>query len=99
MDWTKPITLEFLPPDMERFPAIALGLEVAAAAGTAGAVVNAANETAVAAFLGNRLQFQNIVKVCRSVLEHHQYEQRPTLDRLLELDGWARKETEKWISQ
>ncbi len=97
MDWTKTLTLEFSPPDMERCPALALGLEVAEVAGTAGAVVNAANETAVAAFLGNRLQFQNIVKVCRSVLEHHQYEQRPTLERLLELDGWARKETEKWI--
>jgi 1-deoxy-D-xylulose-5-phosphate reductoisomerase len=97
LDWTKALLLEFYPPDMERFPALALGLEVAEVAGTAGAVVNAANETAVTAFLENRLAFQEIVKVCRSVLEHHHYEQRPTLSRLLELDQWARKETEQRI--
>jgi 1-deoxy-D-xylulose-5-phosphate reductoisomerase len=96
-DWKKALLLEFYPPDMERFPALALGLEVAAVAGTAGAVVNAANETAVTAFLENRLAFQEIVKICRSVLEHHHYEQRPTLARLLELDQWARKETELQI--
>jgi 1-deoxy-D-xylulose-5-phosphate reductoisomerase len=94
LDWKKSLSLEFYPPDTERFPALALGLEVAEVAGTAGAVVNAANETAVAAFLENRVAFQEIVKICRTVLEHHHYEQRPTLTRLLELDQWARKETE-----
>ncbi|MDR1269018.1 MAG: 1-deoxy-D-xylulose-5-phosphate reductoisomerase [Planctomycetaceae bacterium] len=98
LDWKKAMSLEFYPPDLERFPALALGLEVAEVAGTAGAVVNAANETAVTAFLENRLAFQEIVKVCRSVLEHHHYEQRPTLSRLLELDQWARKETEQYIN-
>ncbi|MDR0335729.1 MAG: 1-deoxy-D-xylulose-5-phosphate reductoisomerase [Planctomycetaceae bacterium] len=97
LDWSKALLLEFYPPDLERFPALALGLEVAEVAGTAGAVVNAANETAVNAFLENRLAFQEIVPVCRSVLEHHHYEQRPTLARLLELDQWARKETEQRI--
>lgn len=99
MDWKKAFSLDFYPPDLERFPALALGLEVAEVAGTAGSVVNAANEAAVNAFLEKRLEFKNIVSVCRSVLEHHQYEQRPTLQRLLELDRWARKETEKWISR
>jgi 1-deoxy-D-xylulose-5-phosphate reductoisomerase len=97
LDWKKSLTLEFYPPDIERFPALALGLEVAEVAGTAGAVVNAANETAVTAFLENRLPFQEIVKICRAVLEHHHYEQRPTLARLLELDQWARKEAEQRI--
>jgi 1-deoxy-D-xylulose-5-phosphate reductoisomerase len=99
LDWKKALMLEFYPPDMERFPALPLGLEVAEVAGTAGAVVNAANETAVAAFLENRLAFQDIVKICRSVLEHHHYEQRPTLSRLLELDQWARKEAELQIGK
>ncbi|MDR0705184.1 MAG: 1-deoxy-D-xylulose-5-phosphate reductoisomerase [Planctomycetaceae bacterium] len=97
LDWKKSLMLEFYPPDIERFPALALGLEVAEVAGTAGAVVNAANETAVAAFLEHRLAFQEIVKICRAVLEHHHYEQRPTLKRLLELDQWARKEAEQRI--
>jgi 1-deoxy-D-xylulose-5-phosphate reductoisomerase len=97
LDWKKSLTLEFYPPDPERFPALGLGLEVAEVAGTAGAVVNAANETAVAAFLENRLAFQEIVKICRAVLEHHHYEQRPTLKKLLELDQWARKEAQQRI--
>jgi 1-deoxy-D-xylulose-5-phosphate reductoisomerase len=97
LDWGKTQTLEFYPPDMERFPALALGLEVAEVAGTAGAVINAANETAVNAFLEHRLPFQNIVKACRAVLEHHHFEQKTSLQKLLELDQWARNETELWI--
>ncbi|MDR0871453.1 MAG: 1-deoxy-D-xylulose-5-phosphate reductoisomerase [Planctomycetaceae bacterium] len=98
MDWRKTLTLDFYPPDLERFPAISLGLEVAEIAGTAGAVVNAANEVAVAAFLNGTVPFLKIVEVCRSVLAHHQYEQRPTLEKLLELDSWARKETERIVN-
>jgi 1-deoxy-D-xylulose-5-phosphate reductoisomerase len=97
IDWKKNTTLEFYPPDFERFPALALGLEVAQVAGTAGSVVNAANETAVEAFLNGKLEFQKITEVNRSILEHHQYEQHPTLEKILEIDAWARKETEKWI--
>ena len=53
--------LDFEPPDLERFPALALGLEVARAGGTAGAVLNAANEAAVAEFLDGELHFTEIV--------------------------------------
>ena len=97
IDWKKPLMLEFFPPDLERFPALALGLEVAQVAGTAGAVVNAANEVAVEAFLNKKLSFHKITEVNRSILECHQYEQHPSLEKLLEIDDWARKETEKWI--
>ncbi|MGL6226722.1 MAG: 1-deoxy-D-xylulose-5-phosphate reductoisomerase [Thermoguttaceae bacterium] len=90
-------SLDFMPVDRERFAAIDLGLEVAQMGGTAGAVLNAANEAAVDAFLENRISFCDITTICRSVLEHHHFEERPNLDRLFELDDWARKETEKWI--
>ena len=95
MNWEQMHTLEFHPPDFERFPAIPLGLEVVAAGGTAGAVVNAANETAVSAFLDGRLPFQDIVEVCRSVLRNHHFEPHPTLEQLLTIDRWARKEAKK----
>ncbi len=98
IDWKNKQTLEFYAPDPDRFPAIALGLEVAETAGTSGAVVNAANEVAVAAFLDGKLPFSEIVPTCRAVLEHHHYEQRPTLQRVLELDQWARNETRKMIA-
>ncbi len=98
-DWTKAHTLEFIPPDFERFPALALGLEVAELGGTAGAVVNAVNEVAVQAFLSGLLPFRHITTLCRQILKHHEYEQRPTIERLFKIDHWAREETFRWIKQ
>jgi 1-deoxy-D-xylulose-5-phosphate reductoisomerase len=73
-----------------------LGFEVAAAGGTAGAVLNAANEAAVAGFIAGELKFTEIVPACRAVLEQHHYDPRPTLDELLKLDRWAREEVTRW---
>ena len=56
LDWSRAMELRFEPPDFERFGALRLGLEVAAAGGTAGAVLNGANEAAVAAFLDGRIR-------------------------------------------
>lgn len=95
LDWKNRYQLDFYAPDLERFSAIALGLEVAGTGGTSGTVVNAANEVAVAAFLEERIPFERIVPTCRSILEYHHYEHKPTIDRLLELDRWAREEAEK----
>jgi 1-deoxy-D-xylulose-5-phosphate reductoisomerase len=97
MDWSQSWRLEFEPPDYERFPALSLGLEVARAGGTTGAVLNAANETAVAGFLAGELEFTEIVPACRDVLEHHDFEPNPSLERLLELDQWARQEVTRWV--
>jgi 1-deoxy-D-xylulose-5-phosphate reductoisomerase len=96
VDWTNPWSLDFEPPDRDRFPALDLGFEVATAGGTAGAVLNAANEAAVAAFLAGELAFTEIVPACRAVLEQHEYDPRPTLDALLRLDRWAREEVTRW---
>jgi 1-deoxy-D-xylulose-5-phosphate reductoisomerase len=97
VDWTQTMHLDFQPPDPERFPALALGREVARAGGTAGAVLNAANEAAVAGFLAHELPFIDIVPACRGVLEHHDFDPSPTLDELIRLDGWARKEIARWV--
>lgn len=97
LDWSQSLRLEFEPPDGERFPAIELGLEVARRGGACGAVLNAANEAAVAEFLAGRLSFVDIVPVCRKVLENHCFESQPTLERLLELDRWARQEVLRWV--
>jgi 1-deoxy-D-xylulose-5-phosphate reductoisomerase len=87
------LTLE--PADRERFPALHLGFEVARVGGTAGAVVNAANEAAVGLFLDRQIRFTEIVAACRGVLENHTYESNPPLERLLQLDRWARAEVKK----
>jgi 1-deoxy-D-xylulose-5-phosphate reductoisomerase len=98
LNWEQMQTLEFYPPDLDRFPAIRLGMKVIESGGTAGAVVNAANEVAVAAFLAGKLPFQNIVEVCESVLEHHHFEPHPTLAQLLAIDRWAREEAKLWMA-
>ena len=97
LDFSAALNLEFEPPDLERFPAVSLGHEVAQAGGTAGAVLNAANEAAVAGFFEGHLEFSEIVPVCRSVLEYHEFDSNPTLERLIELDAWARQEVGRWV--
>jgi len=92
MDWSRAMQLRFEPPDFERFGALRLGLEVAKRGGTAGAVLNGANEAAVAAFLEGRLSFNEIVPTCQKVLENHNFDPQPTLDQVIRMDGWARQE-------
>jgi 1-deoxy-D-xylulose-5-phosphate reductoisomerase len=96
LDWTEAFALEFVPADPERFPALQLGHEVARRGGTAGAVLNAANEAAVSRFLSRQLAFGDIVTACRAVLEEHHFDPNPTLDTLLKLDRWARGEIARW---
>jgi 1-deoxy-D-xylulose-5-phosphate reductoisomerase len=97
LDWRTAFSLQFEPPDFERFPALELGQEVARSGGTSGAVLNAANEAAVSGFLAGELPFTQIVPACRDVLRHHDFDPNPTLERLLELDRWARQEITQWI--
>ena len=98
LDLSRAQTLEFLPPDVDRFPALALGFEVAAKGGTSGAVLNAANESAVAAFLRRELSFTDIALACREILEQHEFIADPSLEQLMACDQWARQELGKWIS-
>jgi len=82
--------LSFEAPDLERFPCLALAAEAARAGGTAPAVLNAANEVAVAAFLGRRLNFAGIAGVIESVLQQHETRPVTTLGDALAADAWAR---------
>jgi 1-deoxy-D-xylulose-5-phosphate reductoisomerase len=97
LDLSQPMSLDFEPPDEERFPALRLGREAAFAGGTAGAVLNAANEAAVECFLAGKLPFSQIVPVCRRTIEEHDFEAHPNLDRLVMLDRWARAEVLRWV--
>ncbi len=98
MDFRQTWNLTFGPPDLDRFPALRLGFEVAGRGGTCGAVLNAANEVAVDRFLKHELAFTDIARLCRSVLDAHPFEALPTLDLLLEMDRWARQEALCWNS-
>jgi len=96
INWQQLGPLHFEAPDFETFPALTLGYEVAQRGGTCGVVLNAANEAAVERFLAGNLSFMDIPRCCRAVLEVHTYEPRPSLDRLLALDRWARQEVTRW---
>jgi 1-deoxy-D-xylulose-5-phosphate reductoisomerase len=96
LDFSQTMRLDFYPPDFERFPALELGLEVARSGGTAGAVLNAANEAAVERFRAGELHFTEIVPSCRAVLEQHHFDPSPSLDQLEQLDAWARQEVLRW---
>jgi 1-deoxy-D-xylulose-5-phosphate reductoisomerase len=83
--------LSFEAPDLERFPCLGLAQAVARTGGTAPAVMNAANEVAVAAFLGRQLNFASIAGVIESVLQQHEAGPVRVLDDALAADAWARE--------
>ncbi len=97
IDWRQRWRLEFEGADPDRCPALGLGYDCARSGGTSGAVLNAANEAAVEAFLQGELHFTEIVPACRSVLDAHHFDQDPTLERLEMLDRWAREEVARWV--
>ena len=96
LHWGSPFAWHFEPPDTENFPALRLGFEVARQGGTAGAVLNAANEVAVGRFLQGDLAFLDIAKATGQVLANHEYSAHPELGELTRLDGWARREVARW---
>jgi 1-deoxy-D-xylulose-5-phosphate reductoisomerase len=85
-------TLDFLPVDPERFPAVELAYAACRAGGSMPAVLNAANEVAVERFLAGELPFTGIVEVVNRVLEKHAPEAAAidSIDDALRYDAWAR---------
>ena len=86
--------LAFEPPDAERFPALRLGYEAARRGGTAGAVLNAANEAAVERFRDGTIPFREITRLTERVHRRHRSVDEPTLAQLMEADAWARAEVD-----
>jgi 1-deoxy-D-xylulose-5-phosphate reductoisomerase len=98
LDLSKPFSLNFEKPDPARFPALALGYKVAGEGGTLGAVLNGANEAAVAAFTSGKIRFMQISKLVAATIDAHQLQESPTLDDLLEADKWARSTVESLMT-
>ena len=90
LDLTRQPALEFSKPDVDRFPCVSLGRAALEAGGTAPAVLNAANEIAVAAFLSNRLGFQQIPAIIEAVLSKTPCEPAASLDIIQGADRAAR---------
>lgn len=91
-DFPKVGSLTFEEPDVERFPALELARRAGEIGGTLPAVLNAANEIAVEAFVNRKINFPQITTTVRRVMDAHQVVAHPSLDQILAADAWARQE-------
>ena len=83
--------LEFQEPDLEAFPCLAMAMEAAKKGGNACAVLNGANEVAVAAFLEDKITFGQIPKLVRHALDTVPFLPKPDLEQILDSDRKARE--------
>jgi 1-deoxy-D-xylulose-5-phosphate reductoisomerase len=97
LDLVKIGRLDFLPPDFERFPCLRLAYDALRTGGTAPAILNAANEIAVEAFLSNRIGFMDIPLMIESVLSTSVIEEVASIELLTEVDTEARRVANLWL--
>jgi 1-deoxy-D-xylulose-5-phosphate reductoisomerase len=90
-DFTRLGSLTFEEPDLERFPSIELARKAGEIGGTLPAVLNAANEVAVEAFVNRKINFPQIFETVRRVMDAHKVIPHPKLEQILEADAWARR--------
>ncbi|MCG8018353.1 MAG: 1-deoxy-D-xylulose-5-phosphate reductoisomerase [Candidatus Thiodiazotropha sp. 'RUGA'] len=91
--------LDFEPPDPQRFPCLGLAYQAIQSGGTASAVLNAANEVAVDAFLNQRLGFTGIADVVEETMQRQPVDQVKDLESLLEADREARSVAEQVVQK
>jgi 1-deoxy-D-xylulose-5-phosphate reductoisomerase len=91
--------LEFLKPDIIKFPCLRLACEAGLCGGTAPAVLNAANEIAVAAFLAREIKFVDLPRIIDKVLTAHICTIDPSLEAILNADSWARIKTKEILER
>jgi len=98
LDLIKVGTLTFQDPDMVRFPALRLAFDALKAGMTYSAVLNAANEIAVAAFLDKKIGFTEIAATVEKTMQAHEAYTPVELDEYLQADRWARETAQKIIA-
>ena len=91
--------LDFGEPDLERFPALRLAREALEAGGSAPAVLNAANEVAVATFLDGRIQFPDISRLVESALEENDMPGPQSIEDVFEIDREVRRSVTAFIEE
>ena len=91
LDFAKLAALHFEAPRTQDFPALDLARRAGEVGGTLPAVLNAANEVAVEAFLAERIPFPRIWQTVAAVMDRHKVIEHPDLPTLIEADAWARR--------
>ncbi|MHC4709444.1 MAG: 1-deoxy-D-xylulose-5-phosphate reductoisomerase, partial [Planctomycetota bacterium] len=99
MDWSNTLQLDFEPVDHQRFPALGLAYRVVEAGGSAGAVFNAANEVAVAAYLQRRIPFGRISQLVGETLDIIEPAPIESLDDVHRADNAARQQVGRLIAE
>ena len=99
LDLFEVANLDFEAPDMTRFPCLRLSMQACRQGGTASAILNAANEVAVEAFLGGRIGYTQIAETIEHCLEHCQSEPVDSLEQVLAADRLAREAARAWIAR
>ena len=97
-DWSEPVSWTFEPLDVAAFPAVDLARSAVAASATHPAVLNAANEQAVAAFLAGGLEWLDIVEIDAAVVGEHEGLTSPSLEDILAAETWARTRADELIA-
>jgi len=97
LDFSKLSKLEFFPPRYDDFPALNLARRAGEIGATLPAVMNAANEVAVAAFLDRQLHFPQIWQIVGQVMDQHTSIAHPDLDAILQADQWARLQAREYV--
>lgn len=97
IDFARMAQLQFESPRTDVFPSLNLARQAGDIGGTLPAVLNAANEVAVAAFLEERIPFPRIWESVEAVMQAHDVLQHPSLEALIEADRWAREESTRII--
>src|SRR5438034_3517250 len=94
LDFSKLSKLEFFTPRYDDFPALSLARRAGETGGTLPAVMNAANEIAVSAFLDRKVRFPEIWRIVEQVMNQHTPVAHPDLDAILGADQWARAQAQ-----
>jgi 1-deoxy-D-xylulose-5-phosphate reductoisomerase len=99
LDFSKLSKLEFSTPRYDDFPALKLARQAGETSGTLPAVLNAANEVAVAAFLDQKVSFPSISQIVEEVMNRHTSVAHPDLDAILRADQWARGQASECVNR
>ena len=97
LDLTKMEDLHFAEPDMKRFPALQIARDASLLGGTMPAVMNAANEIAVAAFLDEKIPLAGIWQLVTDIMQCHDVIDNPEINEIFLADKWAREQTRQQL--
>ena len=99
LDLIKTARLDFLAPDMNRFPCLRLAYEALKLGGTAPTILNAANEVAVEAFLAEQIGFMDIPALIEEVLTGANIEEAQSIEQLVTVDALTRQTAKAWLTR